>query len=344
MLLSLFLLFTMISTPIATPMVLSFTQEWIDPLGSSAASQPLIENDVAYIATTSGVIMSYNTGDGSVRWQEVIDAPPSDDFVLDQGQILIPGANGSLIVQNADDGTIASTIVISSAQLVKPLIYGDTLVVADRTGVVSILDRESLEIEWQYVLDGDLHSYGLIADSSVVFSTAGDTLVSINLESRQVDWQVVLSESGSHLGLLPNGDIYVTSSDGLVSRISGDDGSIIWREVMEFGAAIDTVLTPYGLLITSGGGGIQNIDLETGSITWRNVLPGNGNFTEDSCDQTCVLVVDGNLLTTLTTKDGELGSITVVSGDIAGNTRVGDNVVIAVTNSGDVIAWSFSER
>jgi outer membrane protein assembly factor BamB/predicted phosphodiesterase len=189
------------------------------------------------------------------RFQKDTNAYPRPDFSVNKKW---PGVHKRWRIQTG------YTIVAS------PVVYGETTIVGDASGViraVSILDGKEL---WQFKTHGPVYSTAEVAGDRVVVPSTDGNIYALDAKTGSELWT---RETPRAIVASPRvtGDvIYLGSSEGVFRALNLKDGSLKWEFKGLGGFVEDKPLVEEGRVIFGAWDEhLYALDAETGKLLWK---------------------------------------------------------------------------
>lgn len=125
---------------------------WDINMENKILSSPTIDSDNnnVYIGADTGNISCFDTRDGTFKWGYTTGGEIQSTPALYKDQIIVNSNDGTTYTLNKYTGAVESKfnpgcIIFNSKITASPIIYGDTLIVADHSGYMHSVDLNKKE-------------------------------------------------------------------------------------------------------------------------------------------------------------------------------------------------------
>lgn len=175
-----------------------------------------------FVGLADGHLYKVSLADGHVIWDKALAVPLKTfkdidaQVTIDGDSLYVGGYSGAFYRINKDSGGIAWSTDVATG--VAPVIYGDTVVVADTSGNLIGLDKKTGKEQWLNELGGDVLSAPALVDGKIFVASFKDGAFVFE-PTRGTQLQEVSVGDGSINAPLVNGNrLYVlTNSASLVA-------------------------------------------------------------------------------------------------------------------------------
>ena len=167
----------------------------------------------------------------------------------------------------------------------RPVVVGDAVLVASRSGAIYLLDRKTGAVRWKYDARQDaktsgFHAEPLVADDLIVVGTDGDgegNIYALETASGQVRWKLPIAgdpnaPGGSRAGIArAGGSVYAVGMDGKLRCVDLKTGKESWTFAdveKESSPAADATR----VFVGGTDGKIHALDAATGNPAWESDL------------------------------------------------------------------------
>ena len=221
-------------------------------------------------------------------------------------QLYVGSRDGSLLVLNADDGTLLWERAFGGSISSAPVLLGEepVLLVGSDNGLLVALDLETREPRWTYETQGTVRGRPVLADNVVYFANSRDQVFALDARSGTWRWQYEQPFQGEftihgQAGLthvadddpsVPEGGMFITGfGNGRVVAIGAGSGEARWQANVappEGGDFVDSDSTPLvdlasGEVVVSGmETGVFGLSLVDGSQRWFRPVRGAGSVID----------------------------------------------------------------
>ncbi len=343
MVLTLLLLFGMLSTPVATPVGLPTSPDWTVSTGipvetgSEASMGLLIVGDMVIVATQDRTLLALDARTGDSVWATSISENIAAPMATSGEYLLVAGEKGTLFVLDLATGTVTRAIVLGAKPLLEPLVVSGSIVVGDAHGTVHILDAESMEPQATHVVGGSV-KHASAAGDLAIFASAEGMVTAIDPATDSVAWQAVVAGIPAQTQVVGDGIVLGMKSGDLV-MLNAADGTVRWHQAIVASPFTDIASASTGVLGITEAGDLLMVDMATGTPMWRGVLPSGGWFAGNQCDPGCPVVTTDGSLFLFTPATGEHPvAITALQHVVASPAATSD-VLVVITQQGDVHGW-----
>ncbi|WP_162902219.1 outer membrane protein assembly factor BamB [Facilibium subflavum] len=167
-------------------------KQWDNPValpsGGSPAAQmvdinatPIIDNNVLYIATFQGNLISFDTQYGNVKWQK--KASVFNNMSLTDNALFVSDAKSDLIAYDTKNGQIKwQKDILQGRKISAPLYYKGYVIVGDYEGYLHIFNATTGQYLDRVDIGGDgIKAQPVIANSYIAVQTNDGTLAAVKL-------------------------------------------------------------------------------------------------------------------------------------------------------------------
>ncbi|MCH7878172.1 MAG: PQQ-binding-like beta-propeller repeat protein [candidate division Zixibacteria bacterium] len=147
---------------------------WTNDLGSRVSASVVIADNNVCFGTVDGNIHTLSPASGETISQLPLDGIPVFKMTARGNSLLVltaddqfsPGASAILSVDVVLDSVTwrLSSSADTPWSIKKPYLYKNYVIAGDGDGVVSLIDAESGEIEWDFAVEGEVRSVGVTED------------------------------------------------------------------------------------------------------------------------------------------------------------------------------------
>ncbi|MDX1443146.1 MAG: outer membrane protein assembly factor BamB [Gammaproteobacteria bacterium] len=212
--------------------------------GLPFSAGPAVGNGYVAVASLNGDIVVLNAEDGSVAWQDQVDAEFLSAPLIESGKLLLRSSDGSLLSFALATGNPLWDTVRDMPRLTvrgqsQPAASDGQLFVAWDNGKVSALDIDSGTANWETTIgaptgasevqqladiDGDVVVFG----SEVYVAGYNTNLAALAIESGEILWREDLS--ASHGPAVSYGSVVVTDIDSVLRAYDRLSGQSLWTQ------------------------------------------------------------------------------------------------------------------
>lgn len=154
-----------------------------------------------------------------------------------------------------------------------PVAAAGSILVGDRSGVVSAFDRDSGARRWWFTTGGDVISTPVVSGSTVFFGSRDRFLYAVDLESGKEVWRRSLDII--HASPVVSGDtVFVPSRGDRLWAVSASDGEIVWSAATADWAVADPLIWRDLILAASCDGTMSAHSKTDGGVLWNAVSGG----------------------------------------------------------------------
>jgi outer membrane protein assembly factor BamB len=179
-----------------------------------------VEGGYLCLGTDAAHYLCPGKSDEHKPWRRNLISAASARPVLSDRRAYIPGADGTLTVLDLRNGALISSESVSSASLVAPALWEDTLIVADISGNVQALALPSGKKLWQHSLRESVSSGGSCAGGTYYIGTDRGTLTALDVATGNVKWQAMLDGKVQSPPVITDQLCLTTTRTGTVYAIS----------------------------------------------------------------------------------------------------------------------------
>ena len=331
---------------------------------------PRIAADVVFIADAYGLVEARDRFSGAIKWRVRVGRPDSKGLLaigdrsdpsfvsggvgIGAGLVFVGTTRAEVIALNANDGSIAWRVKVSSEVLAPPAASEDLVVAQAGDGRLHALEVADGSTRWVFDSQVPILSLrgtaGPVIDSGVVYAGfANGKLVAIDSQTGGPLWEqrVSLPQGTSELDrvvdidgspLVTRNFIYASSYQGVTRAFRRTDGAIIWERPI---ASHENSATGTGLVyFISDDDEIIAIDEQTAQEVWRQDALRNRNLSSPVAFGNYVIVGDeSGYLHVLAQSDGRFVSRRKVgTSGVRSAMDQRDGVVFVYTNNGQLFA------
>lgn len=337
MMVSIFLLISMIVFPAAATVPVDFTPTWTYVSGSDPAVEPVIVNDMVIVAMGDRTIVALDSRTGEVNWAAVLNEEPTGSMLIRNESLYVPGSNGTLMAFSLPTGSLEDAVTLGNFPLLELLLVGDTLVVGDQEGTVSILEADSLQVRSTLMVAPDITD-ATAWGNYAVFASQDGLITGLDVGTAEMVWQTITADSPGSLTVVDR-KILLGTSVGDVFLLNAADGNIEWQQTYGAAGIMDFAISDTNVLGITTNGDLLALDHASGVLRWQGVLTSGGYFASDVCEPNCLIAPTEGTLTTVSPLDQRIVALGEVLGPIDIRPVSSDNLVVVITRYGDVIAW-----
>ena len=215
----------------------------------------------------------------------------SDDFAGDSGIVLVPTKDRALRALRGTDGAEIWRFETGGANVARPLVVEDDVIVASTDGRLYRLKRRSGRTLWAVDVPGKaaVLQSPVMADGKIFVATMENRIAAFDANTGAVVWDRRRPPEGvftitGHAGLLVDGDAVITGfNDGWLVGFATSDGATLWSTDLSGNAQgfvdIDTTPVASGsnYIVSSYGVGLFALEKKSQDVTWY--VKGQGFMT-----------------------------------------------------------------
>ncbi|MFA5629146.1 MAG: PQQ-binding-like beta-propeller repeat protein [Dehalococcoidales bacterium] len=290
-------------------------------MGASASvmyADPLVYDDVVYVATYTGKIFAFATASGNLLWKYPVEGNVAQiigDLLIDEGKLYFAAVGGVVTALDLETRAVVWEYDTKDTIWASPSVNGNTLFVASYGKKLFAIDKNTGEPKWSKPFE----TQGPITaapgyDNGVVYIASLDRgIYAISAETGALIWEFNASSNASRTPknwfwatpLLVNGVIYAPNMDGFVYIIDAADGKLM--NALELGTAVSSnpVLNGEWVLVATQHGALYSINISNNT----KVLLRSLDMTIQSS-----LYVDEGIVYVHTIRDENLYAINAGSG------------------------------
>ena len=204
-----------------------------------------------------------------------------DDYLLGKDNVPQPKAleplKPRLTVQEKWSLVIGSSHSGHGYLKLKPSIVGDTIYVADASGVVQAIHRQTGKVNWSQTFKTGLVSGPAVGEGTLVVGTAASSVVVMSQSDGHVLWKQSVSGDVLSQALIVDHKVIVKTIDGHLYAFDAHTGATLW--VADHGApslilkaSSAPVMMDHVILVGFSDGKLDGIDLDSGRVLWQKSL------------------------------------------------------------------------
>jgi outer membrane protein assembly factor BamB len=203
------------------------------------------------------------------------------------------------------------------------------------------MDAESFDVQAAVVIGGTVE-HASVAGNLAIFASAEGMVSAIDPATASEVWQAVVMGKPAQLEVIGDGITLGMDSGDLV-MLNAVDGTIRWQQALVASPFTDIAYSGSAVLAMTTAGDLLIVDTVTGAPAWREVLASGGWFAGDDCDPGCPVVTeDGSIYMFVPTSRNHPRPVTAIQEVAAPPAATGD-VLVVVTEQGDVLGWVLNE-
>jgi len=158
-----------------------------------------------------------------------------------------------------------------------PLLCGDRLVTAWRSGLVTARDPADGSERWSYEAGGEVDGTPVVTSSRTIFGDSGARVHALSTQTGQVVWEQLLSRDTLASPALVDGRLVFGDKSGRVTALEAADGAEAWQHergvtvsnsASYSGAGERLLLGEIGRVETTLTSAIFALDADTGEELW----------------------------------------------------------------------------
>jgi outer membrane protein assembly factor BamB len=250
-------------------------------MGAAASviyADPVVSDDVVYVATYSGKIFAYNTSSGNLLWKY-----PSEGYVegiiggliIENGLIYFAAVGGTVTALNAETQQVEWLYDTEDTLWASPCMDGDTLFVASYDKRLFAIDINSGNLKWDkpFETDGPITAAPIYDNGVVYIGSLDRGIYAIDAENGQLIWEFNADSDAEYTPrnwfwatpLMVDGVIYAPNMDGFVYVIDSANGTLITALDIENPMSSDPVLNEDRVIVATQNGDLHSINIEDNS-------------------------------------------------------------------------------
>lgn len=343
MVLTLFLLFGLLSTPVATPVELPSAPTWTVPTGVTMETTPgararlLIVDDMVIVASPNRTLRALDARTGDLVWTTPMTEDVAAPMASRGETLLVPGGQGTLFTFELETGRMTEATVLGAEPLLEPLVIGESIVAGDARGTVHIIDAQSFEPQATIVIGGTVR-HAVAAGKLGVFASDEGTVSAIDPATASAAWQAVVPGKPAQIEATGDG-IAVGMDSGDLLLLNATDGSVRWHQAAVASPFTDIAVAGTEVVGITDAGDLLVVDAASGATTGQEVLPAGGWFAGDQCDPGCpVVTTDGSVLL-FAPGSGQRPVAVAAIPPVPTLPAASGDVLVVMTGQGDVHGW-----
>lgn len=238
----------------------------------------------------------------------------------------------------------------------KPVIRGNTVYVADASGVVQAINTKDGQIVWSQKLNSGVISGPTVVNGRVVVATDASKIVILKQDNGAELWQASLSSDVLAKPVISQNKVIAKTIDGNLYAFDLNTGKKLW--LSEHGApslilkasSSPVIVDNKMALVGYSDGKMDAIDLHTGQVLWqRSIAFASGSSdVERLVDIDADPIVQGNVVL-LASYQGYIGALTLNDGQFIWRKPASTykNIIahgssLYMTDSNDIV-WSINK-
>lgn len=234
--------------------------------------------DELLTGTTNGMLTKTRASDGSTVWSRQLSGGVQATPVVDGQVAFVATMDGKIQAVQTSDGKELWQHSMRGSIETRPAVANGRLFVVDSQDVLHALDAVTGEPLWQYQRQAPefftIKGGGTpVVDGDTVFCGFADgTLVALYVDSGQEAWTADLSSGKRELvdvdvaPVVMKDRVYAASYAGGVFALEREDGYVLWHHQAE--SVSDIQVVGANLLIASAVGRVQSLSTSDGTVQW----------------------------------------------------------------------------
>jgi outer membrane protein assembly factor BamB len=242
---------------------------------------PLFYENRLYIRMLSGEFFCYNGFDGSEIWSSFNsdgNSPVSDN----QGLVFTNSLGGTLKAWDFNDGSTVWSTNLGANTSSDMTILNDRLYMGRRgEGALVALDKETGEVEWEYITGSWVNASPCIADGRIFFAADNQEFYALNVDNGNFLWQATIDDGPYFWGSPATGQgLVFVQSVNHVRAFDQASGVEQWEYSILSSSGGEEPYYWNGKLYVSGSsnGSFVCLDATTGAEIWELDPPGTGEI------------------------------------------------------------------
>ncbi len=277
-----------IATSIALPEQSVSSQlisQWQQRAEGGFSSAPAISGGWLYVGSNDGNLYALDMQNGETQWQFATDSSIEVTPTVVGGTVYVGNTVGDVYAIDAETGQETWHFNSGAAAYVSPMLGNGTIFVGSGT-ILSALNIETGQPQWQVSLDGLIESAPVIAQNRVLVSSQDWNLYAFDVETRQEVWRFKTNDWLVASPLVVEDTVYFGGNDKTFYAVDVQTGEELWRYVPENDISVATPTYARGLIYFSGfGGNLYALNAQTGEEVWQvkigNSVRGSAIFAHD---------------------------------------------------------------
>jgi len=280
------------NTAPATPLSTLPGPRWTTRLGGQIYASPVVDNDIAYIGTTSGSLYAVDLADGRVRWGSALGYPIHATALVTDDAIFVSSDGGYLHRLDRDTGREQWRSSIQDArssreapqpnssawewQGPRPLLANGVLYIGGNDGSVHALDMRSGASRWKRQLPGRIQHGPTGDDQHVYLVTESGLLQALNARTGNPAWQYRMTTRPGAAPVVHRGRVFCNDRSGQLHAVSARNGQALWQTQF-WTSWIESEPSFDGNTLYIGSSDLRKvsaIDIISGRVLWRTDVGG----------------------------------------------------------------------
>ena len=281
---------------------------------------------------------SYAVPDGSLgrtlAWTDLRPEPGLLAPVSDGDVMVLAERSGAISLRTTGTGEMRWRIQLRGPVLATPLLVGEVVLVADSLKRLWALSVQDGTARWVHELPDVVSASPLAVGDLAVVPSEDGTVTALGLADGDVRWSTGLAGVVRTSPAYDGTQLLFGELSGTVTALDPDDGSTIWSDTLDPGLAQGPVVTDDGVLVQDRDGIVHAYDAD-GDVLWQSRSRGLGSEPMAAHDGVVVTVTAAETISAYATDDGRrLWRRTLETVD-SPPAVIGDEVVL-VTRTGEV--------
>lgn len=289
---------------------------------------PVLVDDVLYVASSEGQVAAIDASDGDKRWSVSLERPLSGGVGFHGGSLYLGGADGSVLQLSANDGSLMWEAAVSGEVLAAPTVSDDWVIVQTYDGKLLGFQAGADEPTWTYTSDVPVltlrgTSTPMLIGGNAVAGFGDGKVVAIELDSGNVSWEarIGIPQGGSEIDRIVDIDgvmtvqgieLFVSSYQGRVAALDTRTGRRIWQQNV---SSVTGTSVGFGNVYVADVDGTVSAFLRNGQgVRWQNIELGYRELSRPTPVSSYVATVD---------LEGYLHLLSQVDGQIVGRSKIG---------------------
>ena len=194
---------------------------------SPLVTEPLIADDVVYIAELNGNVKGYAFADGAEVWKTKLKSQIHSTPAYSNGYLLIGDDAGVLHAFDQQAEKIWE-FKTQTAIYATPVISDNTVYVCSTDGTFSAVDLKTGKQVFVFATKNKLYNGAAISDDKVIFGSTDRNVYCLNKDTGKLLWKFAAESVISTAPVISQNAVFIGCMDKKLYALSLDSGELLW--------------------------------------------------------------------------------------------------------------------
>lgn len=355
------------NTPVPKPLT-NFRSEiypkrlWSTNTGPIAGDEylkmgPVIGPSAIFTASANGIVTSVNKRTGHVNWRKDTHLAISTGPGVGDGIVVVGSRRGHIAALRQTDGHLLWTANLAGEILAEPAVGQGIVVIKAVDGYLRALSASDGHTLWSFrqvepnlILRGS--SAPVIRGNEVIVGFANGNLSKLNLHDGQILWQhaIAIPEGAFAIQRMIDIDanpivyehhLYAATYQGKISSLDWLTGNVLWSH--DISSYTGMIADNNTVFVSDAKSYVWAFGADNGLVNWRQTQLEARVISAPASMRNYVVLGDAQgYLHWLSKADGHFAGRVSVGSGIYAAPVVENNILYALTNNGNLIAYTLS--